>query len=383
MDAMSPDLPAPDSLSPDLGAMLADLRALVQIESPSTDAVAVSHVMDVVEGWARDLGAVTHALPGGTRQFSFGLNADGPEGARPRPILILSHADTVWPQGTLEQMPFRVEGERAYGPGTYDMKAGIVGTVHALRALRGAWPRGGVQVLLTPDEETGSHSSRVHIEAAARTARAVLVVEPPVADTHALKVGRKGVGDFRLAFQGVASHAGNKPEEGASAITGAARAVLAVQALARPEVGTTVSVGRIAGGGAVNVIPAQAVLDVDVRVSTLAEGERVTAALQALASPDPRVRLTVTGGLNRPPFERGPQTEGLFAQAQAIARELGFELPGEVVGGGSDGNFTAPLSPTLDGLGAPGDGAHAAHEHVRLDRWPDHVRLLTRLLREI
>ncbi|GAA5514106.1 carboxypeptidase G2 [Deinococcus carri] len=368
----------------DLEAMLADLRALVEIESPSTDLAAVGRVMDVVEGWARELGARARALPGGTRQFSFGVEEGGAE----RPVLVLMHADTVWPHSTLEKMPFRVEGDRVYGPGTYDMKAGIVGTFYALRALRnqaaqGGWPRGGVQVLLTPDEEIGSLSSREAIEAAARGARAVLVVEPPVADSHALKVGRKGVGDFRLTFHGVASHAGNKPEEGASAITEAARAVLAVQALAHPELGTTVSVGLIQGGSAVNVVPAECVLDVDVRVSTLAEGERVTAAIHALKPQDGRVRLEVEGGLNRPPFERGPQTERLFAQAQAIARDLGFEVGGEVVGGGSDGNFTAPIAPTLDGLGAPGDGAHAAHEHVRLDRWPDHVRLLTRLLQEV
>ncbi|TDE84919.1 M20 family metallopeptidase [Deinococcus sp. S9] len=361
----------------DLAAMLADLQTLVELESPSTDVVAVGRVMDVVEGWARDLGAVTHALPGGTRQFNFGVE----EGRQP--VLVLMHADTVWPHGTLERLPFRVEGDRAYGPGTYDMKAGIVGTFHALRALGGEWPAGGVQVLLTPDEEIGSLGSREHIEAAARKARAVLVVEPPVADRHALKVGRKGVGDFRLAFHGIASHAGNKPEEGASAITEAARAVLELQALARPEVGTTVSVGLIRGGSATNVIPAECELELDVRVSTLEEGERVTAAVRAFQPRDPRVRLEVTGGLNRPPFERGPQTERLLEQARSIARELGFEVEGEVVGGGSDGNFTAPLSPTLDGLGAPGDGAHAAHEHVRLDRWPDHVRLLTRLLQEV
>lgn len=355
--------------------MLADLRTLVEIESPSTDVVAVNRVMDVVEGWARDLGASGHALPGGSRLFHWGE-------AGARPLLVLMHADTVWPQGTLETMPFRVEGERVYGPGTYDMKAGIVGTFHALRALD-AWPRGGLQVLLTPDEEIGSRNSREQIEAAARGARAVLVVEPPVADSHALKVGRKGVGDFVLTFHGVASHAGNKPEEGASAITEAARAVLEVEALARPEVGTTVSVGRIRGGTATNVIPAECVLEVDVRVSTLAEGERITRAIEALRPHHPRVRLAVTGGLNRPPFERGPGTEELFARAQAIARELGFMVGGEVVGGGSDGNFTAPITPTLDGLGAPGDGAHAAHEHVRLDRWPDHVRLLTRLLQEL
>ncbi|WP_104991515.1 M20 family metallopeptidase [Deinococcus sp. NW-56] len=360
--------------APDLAALLDDLRVLTEIESPSTDPAAIARVMDVAEAWALDLGATVEHLSGGTRRFAFGVTGAA------RPLLILAHADTVWPHGTLATMPWRVEGDRVYGPGTYDMKAGLVGAFHALRTLRNGWPRGGVVLLLTPDEEIGSASSREHIEAAARESRAVLVVEPPVADTHALKVGRKGVGDFHLHFQGVASHAGNKPEEGASAITEAARAVLAVQGLARPEVGTTVSVGRIAGGGAVNVIPATCTLDIDVRVATLAEAERVTAGIEGLEPQDPRVALTVTGGLNRPPFERGPGTERLFEQAQAVARELGFEVTGEVVGGGSDGNFTAPLCPTLDGLGAPGDGAHAAHEHVRLDRWPDHVQLLTRLM---
>ncbi|BDP40150.1 carboxypeptidase [Deinococcus aetherius] len=364
-------------MHPDLPAMIADLRALVEIESPSTDPAAVARVMDVVEARARELGGVAEPLPGGTRQFSFGV------GGEERPILVLTHADTVWPHGTLGEMPFRAEGDRLYGPGTYDMKAGIVGVLHALGALEGRWPRGGVRMLLTPDEEVGSRASRPHIEAAARGARAVFVVEPPVTDTHALKIGRKGVGSFGLTFHGVASHTGNKPGEGASAITEAARAVLEVQALARPDLGTTVSVGMIRGGSAVNVIPAEATLEIDLRASTVAEGERVAEAIRALAPADPRVQITVTGGLNRPPFEPGPGTLALFGRAQDIARGLGFEVGGEVVGGGSDGNFTAPITPTLDGLGAPGDGAHAAHEHVRLDRWPDHVRLLTRLLGEV
>ncbi|WP_221089674.1 M20 family metallopeptidase [Deinococcus aquaedulcis] len=369
---MTPHAPDIDPL-----ALQADLRQLVEIESPSSDPLAVAHVMNVVEGWARDLGAQTHALGGGTRVFHFGV-----DGTRP-PLLVLTHADTVWPHGTLAAMPLRVDGERLYGPGTYDMKAGIVGLFHALRALGGAWPRGGITVLLSPDEETGSETSRAHIEAAAHQSRAALVVEPPVADTHALKTGRKGTGSFTLTFTGVASHAGNKPEEGASAITAAAEAVLALQALARPAAGTTVSVGLIAGGSAVNVIPADCTLQVDLRVSTLAEAERLDAAVRAWRPSDPRVQVAVSGGLNRPPFEQGPGTLALYEQARAVAHDLGFDLPHAVVGGGSDGNFTAPIIPTLDGLGAPGDGAHAAHEHVRLDRWPDHVRLLTRLLREV
>ncbi|WP_370638532.1 M20 family metallopeptidase [Deinococcus sp. 23YEL01] len=369
----------PEFDTPDLNAMQADLRTLASIESPSGDPVAVQRVMDVVEDWARDLGAETHALGGGTRVFRFGVQAGQPD----RPVLVLTHADTVWPHGTLEHMPLRVDGERLYGPGTYDMKAGIVGLFHALRALDGQWPRGGITVLLSPDEEIGSPGSRAHIERAAHEARVALVVEPPVADTHALKTGRKGTGDFSLTLTGVASHAGNRPEDGASAVTAAAQAVLDLQALARPDVGTTVSVGLISGGSAVNVIPAHCALHLDLRVSTLAEAERVDAAVRAWTPRDPRVTVQVRGGLNRPPFEQSEGTLALYAQARDIALELGFDLPSAVVGGGSDGNFTAPIIPTLDGLGAPGDGAHAAHEHVRLDRWPDHVRLLTRLLREV
>lgn len=368
----------PDLDRMDLKHLLSDLKQLVDIESPSSDPAAVGRVMDIVEGWARDLGAATHALPGGTRELNFGVGTDPY-------VLVLVHADTVWPHGTLQKMPWKQEGDRLYGPGTYDMKAGIVGLFYALRTLKAAerWPTGGIKVLLTPDEETGSESSRDHIEAAARGARVALVPEPPVSDTHNLKTGRKGVGDYSVTLHGVASHAGNRPELGASAITAAAQAIVDLQALARPDVGTTVSVGLITGGSATNVIPDECRLDIDVRVASLTEAERVEQSIRAWRPHDDRVRCEIGGGLNRPPFEQGEGTLKLFAQAQRIARELGFELGHESVGGGSDGNFTAPIVPTLDGLGAPGDGAHAVHEHVRLDRWPDHVRLLTRLLLEV
>ena len=376
--ASTPDWPSnPDRPSPDLAAMLSDLRTLTEIESPSTDMVAIGRVMDVVEGWARELGAECHALPGGTRQFFFGTRGER------APLLVLAHADTVWPVGSLSRMPWRQEGERLYGPGTYDMKAGIVGFFHALRGLGGEWPAGGILLLLSPDEEIGSPSSRGHIEAAAQACRAALVLEPPVSDSHHLKTGRKGTGHLNLRFHGVASHAGNRPELGASAIRAAAEGVLALEALARPELGTTVSVGRIAGGSAVNVIPDFCELDIDLRVSTLAEGERLEREARAWRPSDPAVRVEVTGGLNRPPFEQGEATLALFGLAERLAGELGFSLGHEVAGGGSDGNFTAPIIPTLDGLGAPGDGAHATHEHVRLDRWPDHVRLLSALLRTV
>lgn len=366
----------PMTTSLDPQAMLHDLQLLAETESPSSDLAAVSRVQDVVQGWMEGLGATAETLPGQVRRFRLG--EAGQPGARP--ILILMHADTVWPHGTLSSMPFRVEGDRAYGPGTYDMKGGIVMAVHALRSLDGALPAGGVEVLLSADEEVGSHLSREAIEAAARQARCVLVVEPPVGGTHALKTGRKGVGMYSLAVEGVSAHAGNRPEEGASAILEAARLVAVVQALARPQDGTTVSVGRIAGGGAVNVIPAHAEFDTDLRVSSLEEAARLEAGFRALTPNDPRVTLTLTGGLNRPPFERTAGTGQLFAQAQRHAGALGFEVGETFVGGGSDGNFTAPMTPTLDGLGAPGDGAHAAHEHVRLDRWQDHTRLLAALI---
>lgn len=372
MTRMSSDLP-------DLNAMLADLHTLVSLESPSSDPVAVSRVMDVVEGWARDLGATTHALPGGTRSMTLGTQSGGAA----RPLLILMHADTVWPTGTLERMPWRTDGDRLYGPGTYDMKGGIVGTFHALRALQGQWPDGGIHLLLSPDEEIGSESSRSHIEAAARDARACLVVEPPVADSHALKTGRKGTGGYWLTLHGIASHAGNRPTDGASAITAAAEAVLAVQTLARPDLGTTVSAGIIHGGSAMNVIPETCTVEFDIRVRTLAEAQRVDTAVRAWQPSDPRVTVELRGGMNRPPFEQAADTLALYARARGIAATLGFDLGHESVGGGSDGNFTAPITPTLDGLGAPGDGAHAQHEHIRLDRWTAHVQLLTRLIQTI
>ncbi len=340
-------------MQPDLEQMLADLKQLVEIESPSTDLSAIAKVMDVVEGWALSLGASIQTLQGGTRVFSFAgpetFNSTTLDSATLKPILVLSHADTVWPHGTLKQMPFYTENNKVYGPGTYDMKAGIVGLFQVLRAYHqeGRWPMGGVQVLLSPDEEIGSDSSRGDIELFAKQSRAALVVEPPVADTHNLKTGRKGTGNFIINLYGIASHAGNKPSEGASAITAAAQAVLEIQALAQPELGTTLSVGLIKGGTAVNVISALCSLEIDLRVSNLAEVDRVEAAIQAWQPTDNRVQVEVLGGLNRPPFEQSPATMGLYETAQKVAQSLGFTLGHEVVGGGSDGNFTAAFIPTL------------------------------------
>ncbi|MDO4263150.1 MAG: M20/M25/M40 family metallo-hydrolase [Deinococcus sp.] len=367
---------------PDPKALQADLLTLAEIESPSSDPGAVARVLDVVSGWASDLGAEVQHLAGGTRRFAFGV-----DGTRP-PLLVLAHADTVWPHGTMAGMPLRTEGERLYGPGVFDMKAGLVGAVHALRSLAGEWPAGGIVLLVTPDEEIGSPSSRAHIELEAGAARAALVPEPPVgggagAQAHALKTGRKGVIDAALTLTGQAAHAGNEPERGASAIAAAAELLPRIEALARPERGTTVLVTQIAGGTASNVVPAECRLGLDVRVAQAGEDERVLRELAALAPADERIRAEWSLSLNRPPFPRSEGTLALFAQAQTAAQALGFTLSETAVGGGSDGNFTAPLCPTLDGLGAPGDGAHAAHEHIRLDLWPERVALLAELLRRL
>ncbi|MFC6618371.1 M20/M25/M40 family metallo-hydrolase [Deinococcus radiophilus] len=367
---------------PDPAALEADLLTLAALESPSGDAAAIGQVMAVLEGWARELGGETQTLSGGTRRFAFGVDGQA------SPLLILAHADTVWPQGTLAQMPLRKDAERLYGPGVYDMKAGLVGGFHALRALGGEWPAGGVVLLVTPDEEVGSPSSRGHIEAEAHAARAALVPEPPVGEgsaehAHALKTGRKGVIDAAVTLTGRAAHAGNEPERGSSAVAAAAELIGRIEAVARPELGTTVLVTQIAGGTASNVVPAECRLTLDVRVSQAGEDERVLRELAALTPADSRVQADWHLSVNRPPFPRNAETLALFAQAQAAAQELGFTLTETSVGGGSDGNFTAPLCPTLDGLGAPGDGAHAAHEHIRLDLWTERVALLTALLRRL
>lgn len=362
---------------PDLNALIADLRLLAEIESPSSDPDAVNKVLDVIESWGRDLGAHIETLSGGTRQLDFGIEENKPY------ILVLTHGDTVWPHGTLKTMPVHIENNIMYGPGVFDMKAGIVSLFHCLHNMYGVWPKGGIRVLATPDEEIGSDSSREHIETAAKGARVTLVVEPPVADSGHLKTGRKGVGAYLISFHGVASHAGNEPEQGASAISAAAEAVLALEQLANLELGTTVNVGVIKGGSTINVVPAQCSFELDVRASTLAEAERVDIAIRAWKPSNERVNITIEGGLNRPPFEQSQATLKLYALAESIADEYDFKLGHEAVGGGSDGNFTASICPTLDGLSAPGSGAHAAHEQVHLEGWPNRVRVLRDLLERV
>jgi len=295
----------------------------------------------------------------------------------PTQVLLVGHCDTVWPSGTLERWPFSVDGDRATGPGIFDMKAGLVQMFHALAALA---DRTGVTVLVTTDEELGSPTSRELIESEARGARAALVLEAS-APGGAIKTVRKGTSMYRLAVHGKASHAGLEPEAGINATVEVAHQVLAIAALGDPDAGTTVTPTVLRGGRTVNTVPDSAEISVDVRATGRAEQERVDAALRALPAVLPGARLEWDGGINRPPLDAGSSSD-LFALAGSLAVAMGLpELRSAAVGGASDGNFTAGVgTPTLDGLGAVGDHAHAEGEWASISAMPDRAALLAALI---
>jgi glutamate carboxypeptidase len=297
-------------------------------------------------------------------------------------LLIVGHLDTVWPIGTLERRPFRLEQGRAYGPGVFDMKAGLTIAFFAMRALKQAgYPTiRPVAFLITCDEETGSLYNRPIVEAEGRRSHAALVLEPPIPGGN-LKTGRKGVGEFELVITGKPAHAGNDPLGGVSAITELAHQILAINAMSDYERGTTLNVGVISGGVLSNVIPAEARARIDMRYQTEDEGARITRALGRLSPVVEGARIEVHGGINRPPFARTPAIQALFEHARTLAVEIGFDVGEGSVGGGSDGNFIAALGvPVLDGLGVDGAGAHAEHEHIILDDIPRRAALLARLI---
>jgi glutamate carboxypeptidase len=288
-------------------------------------------------------------------------------GTGAHPLALLAHYDTVWGAGTLDDWPVRVDGDRITGPGVFDMKAGLVQAVWAVRALRAAGvPHPPLRLLLNGDEEIGSPFSRPLIERACADAAAVLVFEASA--DGAVKTGRKGVGLFDLQVRGVESHAGLDPESGASAVDEIARLVLQLHAAADPAAGTTVNVGVLQGGTRSNVVAGSARAGVDVRVRSVQAQERIDQLLRGLTPRDPRVRVTVRGGWNRPVMEPSAAIASVYALAHRAAERLGFELRETSVGGASDGNFAAAMGrPVLDGLGAVGGGAHARHEHVSIE----------------
>lgn len=352
---------------------LSDLRELIECESPSDDLAAVARSAEVVArvGSAR-LGAEPEMIVlDGCTHLRWRL------GTGPCKVLIVAHHDTVWPLGSLATRPFSVVDGVLRGPGCFDMLTGLVMTFHALAGLENV---DGVTVLVTGDEELGSPSSRGLIEDEARLASAALVLEAS-ADGGALKIERKGVSLYDVRIVGRAAHAGLEPERGVNATLELAHQALAVVALADAALGTTVTPTAARAGTTSNTVPAEGSFSVDVRVRSLAEQDRVDAAMHALRPVLDGAVVEVAGGPNRPPLERSASAE-LFARAQGIAADLGLpKLTAVAVGGASDGNFTAGVgTPTLDGLGAVGSGAHAEHEHVLVDEIPGRTALLAGLV---
>ena len=362
--------------------MLATLRVLVEHESPSNDLGRLGLLATVLAERLAALGCAVERLPGPNGEHLRATLAPSGTPAGP-PALIMCHYDTVHAAGSLAQMPFRVDGDTAFGPGIYDMKAGIVLALEALGAITAlglALPR-PITLLITADEETGSRSSRDLIEGSARGAAFALVMEPPVEGLDALKTSRKGVGHFSVEITGRPAHAGVEPEKGISAITELAHQVLFLNGLNDRAEGTTVNVGVVAGGTRSNVVAASARLDIDARAWSAAEAERVTKAILGAQAQLPGALLSAQGAFARPPMERSPAIAALFARAQNLAAGLGMELREGGTGGGSDGNFTAAIgTPTLDGLGVPGQGAHASHEQIRISGLAERAALLTTLL---
>jgi glutamate carboxypeptidase len=353
------------------GELLALTRALVARESPSGDATGSREVVELLERDARGLDVVSNVERVPVEDYGEHLliEAFGSSGGDERTTLLLGHTDTVHPRGTLAERPLREEGGRVYGPGIFDMKSGCAVALEALRACAelGIIPPRRVVLLLTCDEEAGSRSGRALVEREARRAAQVLVLEPTAPGGRA-KTARKGTGMFTLRAAGRAAHAGLDFEKGASAVLELARQTVRLHELCDAARGVTVNVGVFAGGTRSNVVAEEASAEVDVRFETMADALRVEEAIKSLRPSDERVRLSVEGGINRPPLERTREVAKLYARARAVAAALGFELGETGVGGASDGNFAAALCPAvLDGLGVEGDGAHAPHEHIVRD----------------
>jgi glutamate carboxypeptidase len=357
------------------------LRTLVCQESPTEDRTAVNTAVALVEDMARPLGgrAKRH------RQKDFGDILElrfGPVRSRRKPLILLGHLDTVWPMGTLKTMPWREEKGRYWGPGVLDMKAGVVMALAAVSTLQELKLERPVTLLLNSEEEVGSPVSRAITERLARDAAGVFVLEP--AQGLAYKTARKGVGYYVVEVEGVGAHSGVDFERGHSAILELAKLVLTISGFTRSDGKLTVNCGHFAGGTRSNVIAQFARAEVDVRIAKASDAAYVEKLFRSLKVSDPHCKLKITGGINRPPMERKPGTVALFKQARRLAAELRFELDEAASGGGSDGNFTAALGvPTLDGMGAVGDGAHAAHESVVIEHLVPRTALLAAMIASI
>lgn len=364
--------------------VLALTKALVETESPSGDVAGSQAVVSLLAAAARHIPAVTtfDRIPSEGYGEHLRLHAFGDRRSRPPTILILGHTDTVHPLGSIENRPWRVEANRAYGPGVFDMKANCALAIEAVRSCAdlNLKPRQPVVLLLTCDEETGSLTGRALVEAEAKRASTVLVLEPP-APIGRVKTGRKGTGMFTLEVKGRAAHAGLEPEKGVSAILELSRQIEHLHNMNNRHTGISVNVGVVHGGTVSNVVPAEASAEVDLRFSSHDEGVAAEQSILNLKPYDSRVELLVKGGINRPPLERSDKVIALFEHARQIAAAIDYPLGEAQVGGASDGNFAAAVgAPVLDGLGIEGDGAHAIHEHIMIDDIPRRGALLAGLL---
>jgi glutamate carboxypeptidase len=363
----------------DSKTVLDGIRRWVEIETPTEAPAQVNRLADMVAEGYRDLPANIERVAGhsGCGDHLVARSSWGQE--RPG-ILVLSHLDTVHPLGFIERLPFRIEGDSAFGPGIYDMKGGAYLAYHAFRQLCALPERSplGVTQLYVSDEEIGSPTSRALIETEGRKAKYVLVTEP-ARDGGKIVTGRKGVARFEIFVKGVPAHAGTRPQDGRSAIRELANIIQTLEAMNDLKRGVSVNVGVVRGGSKPNVIAEEAYAEVDMRVPSLADADEMVPKILHLKSRSQGVSVKVTGGLNRPPYEKGNAGAALYEHARALAAEIGFDLVDTSTGGGSDGNFTAPHTATLDGLGVDGKGAHTHYEQMYISSIEPRARLLHRL----
>lgn len=363
--------------------IIEDLKSFVRLESPSLDKAAVDRLSRALAERFAAAGATTEFLARANRGDL--LRLEWGQGREAGQTMVLCHMDTVFDVGDIAKNPLRIENGRLYGPGTSDMKAGFTLLLWALRCMQelGLTPRRKVVGLLTSDEEIGSEAARGAIEEEARRSAIALIAEPAMPPKGALKTWRKGTGGYDLIVTGKPAHAGADPTKGINAVEELAHHILTLQKLTDMSKGTTVNVGVISGGTRSNVVPAEARAEIDVRFMTMEEAHRIDGVIRGLQPVLPGAKLTIEGGINRPPMVRNEATIALFQKAQSLAAELGFHVDEAGTGGGSDGNFTSGVGcPTLDGLGACGDGLHTFEEYVEVDSLPQRAALLVRLLQE-
>jgi glutamate carboxypeptidase len=356
------------------------LQRLALVESPSGDVRALDQILNVLSAELRSTGMQVRRMAGAAGGLLFARQV-GSSAKSPFQLLI-GHCDTVWPVGTLGSMPVHAERSQLYGPGVFDMKAGLVQMIYGLRTLNelSLPAAASCKVVINTDEEIGSPDSTPLIRLLAKRAQRAFILEPAFGPTGKLKTARKAVGSFTLTIKGRAAHAGVSPEEGASAILELSHQVQRLFALNDGARGVTVNVGTIAGGTRSNVIAAEVRAAVDVRVRTLDDAAAVDAAIRSLTPVNPATTIHVSGGFDHPPLEPSERNQALWRLAYEAGRRLGVDLEQAAVGGASDGNTTSQYTATLDGLGAVGDGAHAAHEQVELSRMVERAALLALLL---